>query len=111
MEAILGDPGLGGVSRDPGFAYERLTAIAEHQATISHRRIVRALLFERVFHLENIGEVGPGGDLYLESNIHSFMIEDCYLLVKASADRARTDDREVSIHIHRAGARDEKELG
>ncbi len=58
--------GRGAVRHNPGLADEALAPVAQHEAVGFDAVKVLAFLGERVFHLEQIGEVGSSLDEHLQ---------------------------------------------
>ncbi len=100
-----------GTAHHPGFADEGLAPIAEHQAVVLDPLVRLTFLRERIFDLEEVGEVGRGLEAKLQVARLGLFVADQQLLPKAVPGRPLAHDGEVGIDVNRAGPGDEEELG
>ena len=95
--------------RDPRRPGERLALVRQDELAVLDVRLVRPLLLERVLDLEEIGEVGFGVDTDRQLDGFVFVVQDRQVLVKAVADGALSDDRQLGVHVHGSSPGHEEE--
>ena len=91
-QTFLGNRDLLTAGPDAGLAHELAAPIAQHQLVLAYVAIELALLLQRVFDLEQVGEVSAR----LEARGHlqrlGRVVEQDQVLVEAIADVALADD-------------------
>jgi hypothetical protein len=100
-----------GTARHPVFADEGLAPIAEHQPAVLDPLVRLTLLRERIFDLEEVGEVGRGLEAKLQVARLGLLVAHQQFLPKAVPGRPLSYEGEVGIDVNRAGPGDEEELG
>src|SRR5258708_9548581 len=92
-----------GTARHPGFADEGLAPIAEHQAAVLDPLVRLTFLRERIFDLEEVGEVGRGLEAKLQVARLGPFVADQQFLPKAVPGLPLAHDGGCGIEVNRAG--------
>jgi hypothetical protein len=107
-EAVLVQPGRRR-SGDLGRAAEGPTVVGEDELSGRDPRRVGSLLLERVFDLEQVGEIGARLETDAQVDRLVGMVENRQLLVEAVGDRSLADHGQLRVDVDGASAGDEEE--